>query len=209
MIYKKLRELFSNIDNPTIIEIGAHIGTDTKKLVKLLKSPYTYLAIEPDIRDHKQLTQVCQGSKVQMLPAAAGVKNDVIPFYYSTGRRNKGAREHTDSSSTKEPIITAKRPAWIEFDRGYVICMKLDWISTLYQLDHIDLIWMDVQGAELEVFEGGQNTLSKTDYIYTECQEGRYKGQPGLRGILGALPGWEVVLRNGENVLLRNGGTQE
>ncbi len=205
MIYRKLREILPKIDNPVVVEIGAHLGTDTAKLVKLINKPYIYLAIEADIRNHQQLGKVCIENDISaVLPAAIGKKNDIVPFYYSTGSK-KGKREHTDSSSLKKPIKTDRRPPWVEFNQGYVISMTLDHIFTIYKLKHIDLIWMDVQGAELDVFEGGRRALEHTSYIYTECQAGRYEGQPGLKGILEALPGWEKVLMNGENVLLRNG----
>jgi FkbM family methyltransferase len=205
MIYKKLREILPKIDHPVVVEIGAHIGTDTAKLARLLKKPFVYLAIEADIRNHQQLERVCNENGVSgVLPTAIGRANEIVPFYYSTGSK-KGQREHTDSSSLKEPIQTSKRPPWVKFSQGYVISMTLDHIFSLYNLKHIDLIWMDVQGAELDVFEGGRMALKNTSYIYTECQAGRYEGQPGLKGILGALSGWERVLMDGENVLLRNG----
>jgi FkbM family methyltransferase len=203
MIYKKLREILPKIDHPVVVEIGAHLGTDTVKLVKMLNKPFIYLVIEADIRNQKKLKGVCDENEITFLPAAVGNSNDVVPFYYSTGSRG-GKREHTDSSSLKKPIKTTKRPPWVTFNQGYVISMKLDWIFTIYNLQHIDLIWMDVQGGELEVFDGGKKALENTGYIYTECQAGRYEGQPGLKGILGALPGWEVMLKNGDNVLLRN-----
>jgi hypothetical protein len=76
--------------------------------------------------------------------------------------------------------------------------------TLMFDLEQVDLIWMDVQGAELLVIEGARQTLKKTHYLYTECQEGRYRGQPGLNRIVKELPGWEMVLRNGDNVLLRN-----
>lgn len=202
MIYKKLREILPKIDHPVIVEIGAHIGTDTVKLVRLLTKPYIYLAIEADIRNHHRLNQICQVNEISVLPVAVGNKNDVVEFHYSKGKAGK--REHTDSSSLKKPLSTKRRPSWVTFNQGYVISLELDWIFKVYNLRHIDLIWMDVQGAELEVFEGGKKALKNTSYIYTECQAGRYEGQPGLKGILKALPGWEKVLMNGENVLLKN-----
>jgi 2-O-methyltransferase len=44
---------------------------------------------------------------------------------------------------------------------------------------------MDVQGAEIDVFRGGMNTLSKTRFIYTEYDNNElYKGQFNLRQLM-------------------------
>ena len=202
MIYRKLKQILPQLNNPVIVEIGAHLGTDTLKLSSMLTMPYTYFAIEPDKRNYQQLGPICERVGAQLIPAAIGAKDAVVPFWFSSG--DNGKREHTDSSSLKKPVDCPQRPAHIEFKQKSVVCMKLDWLFGVYGLKHIDLIWMDVQGAELDVFEGGKIALKNTSYIYTECQEGRYEGQPGLDGIMKVLKNWRIVLKNGDNVLLEN-----
>jgi FkbM family methyltransferase len=193
MIYQRLAQLIK--PGGAIIEIGAHIGTDTVRLYRLLE-PARYYAIEPDPRNIKRLEAL--GLPVRIIQTAVSNRDGRAPFWYSGGQTRKG-REHTDSNSLLEPV---KQPDWVTFERGTVVTSTLD---TLFPGPApFDLIWMDVQGAELLVIEGARETLKKTDYLYTECQEGRYMGQPGLKGILAALPGWEAVLKNGDNVLLRN-----
>lgn len=192
MIYQHLAQLIK--PGGTIIEIGAHIGTDTAKLHHLLK-PSCYYAIEPDPRNIKRLEALAL--PIRIIQTAVGERNGRAPFWYSSGQTSKG-REHTDSNSLLEPV---NQPEWVTFKAGTVVMSMLDTLTI--DLGWIDLIWMDVQGAELLVIEGARQTLKKTHYLYTECQEGRYIGQPGLKGILAALSGWEVVLRNGDNVLLK------
>jgi len=193
MIYHHLARLIQ--PGSTIIEIGAHIGTDTAKLYHLLK-PARYYAIEPDPRNIKRLEAL--DLPICIIQTAIGNCNYRVPFWYSHGRTPKG-REHTDSNSLLEPV---NQPEWVTFEMRTVVMSMLD--TLMVDLEQIDLIWMDVQGAELLVIEGATQTLKKTHYLYTECQEGRYKGQPGLKGIMKVLSGWEMVLRNGDNVLLRN-----
>lgn len=207
MIYRKLKTILPQLNNAVIVEIGAHIGTDTLRLCQLLTMPYTYLAIEPDVRNFNRLGPICEKVNAKLLPLAIGAKNDIVSFWFSNGGNEE--RLFTDCNSLKKPIDCPQRPANIEFRQGSIVCSDLDWIFSIYNLKHIDLIWMDVQGAELEVFAGAKLTLHNTDYIYTECQDGRYEGQQGLKGILEVLPNWEVVLKNGENVLLKNKGSNE
>jgi FkbM family methyltransferase len=44
----------------------------------------------------------------------------------------------------------------------------LDNWSNLHNIHHIDIIWIDVQGAELQVFQGGENILNNTKIIFSE-----------------------------------------
>lgn len=46
--------------------------------------------------------------------------------------------------------------------------MTLDNWSNENNIDNIDIIWIDVQGAELDVFKGGSEILKKTKIIFTE-----------------------------------------
>lgn len=182
----------------TIIEIGAHIGTDTVKLYHYL-APAEYYAIEPDNRNILELIKL--RLPIQIIKGAVSNANGVQPFWLSSGVTPHG-RIHTDSNSLLKPIATQDRPSWVNFRESRITCFTLDDIHPFP--DKIDLIWMDIQGAELKAIEGGQRVFSRTKYLYTECQENRYYNQPGLYRILKALPDWEMVLRNGDNVLLRN-----
>lgn len=206
-IYHKLGKILPVIASPIIIEIGAHIGTDTKKIARLLQRPYLYIAIEPDKRNHPKLKELCERLDITLVPFAIGDKTGEVNFWYSEGRSLA-----TDFNSLKRPIKTSGRPDWVEFKRGRVQCLRLDDLvfnELFFENDsqNIDLIWMDVQGAELEVIRGATKTLERTRYLYTECQEGRYEGQPGFARIMMALSGvWEIVYKDPANVLLRNAG---
>lgn len=197
MIYNKLKELIE--PNGVIVEIGAHIGTDTVKLYRLLK-PLTYCAIEPDNRNWNAL--ILLDLPIIIIPFAVSDTNERATWHLSYGTTPNG-RLHTDSNSLMKPKNNA---SWVEFKEAQIECRTLDFLMGNI-VSCVDLIWMDVQGAELKVLEGAKETLKLTKYIYTECQEGRYHGQPGLEGIMEALPGWKFVLKNGNNVLLRNDET--
>jgi FkbM family methyltransferase len=198
MIYQKLKQVLPK--NPTIIEIGAHIGTDTRKLQSVLR-PAIHICVEPDPRN---ISRLRRSNNIEIVKRAISNHNGEAAFYVSGGKIPHSKRVFTDASSLMQPTGNIKLRPWMRFNKRLVRCITLDTLVANYKLGHIDLIWMDVQGAELLAFEGGEETLKETGYIYTECQEGRYKGQPGLNGILNALPGWKVILANGDNVLLEN-----
>lgn len=48
-----------------------------------------------------------------------------------------------------------------------------------YHIDKVDILWMDVQGFELEVMEGMGKFLDTVDFIHMEAtQQAYYEGQP-------------------------------
>ncbi len=52
-------------------------------------------------------------------------------------------------------------------------------VATEQNVDKVDILWMDVQGFELEVMEGMDHLLDTTDFIHMEAtQQAYYEGQP-------------------------------
>jgi FkbM family methyltransferase len=201
MIYHHLRQILP--DHPVIFEIGAHIGTDTCALVRMAK-PSLYVAFEPDPRNLIKLYELKEYLDFELYPYGVSDRIGKATFWQSHGQAPGNQREHTDSSSLKEPIKPG-RP-WISFSQTEIETVTLDWFCEERSISHVDFIWMDVQGAELDVIRGGQRCLRNTDYLYTEYREGMplYRGQPDLDAILGALPGsWEIKDRTKTDVLLR------
>ena len=89
--------------------------------------------------------------------------------------------------------------------------LTLDSFFKNENLEKIDFIWMDVQGAEDLVFKGGEYLLTndKIHYIYTEYSNRElYENQMNLKEISKALPNYEILdLFNesgGTDVLLKN-----
>lgn len=201
MIYRHLRQILP--DHPVIFEIGAHIGTDTCALVRMAQ-PSLYVAFEPDPRNLIQLYELQVHLGFELYPYGVSDRVGAATFWQSHGQAPGNRREHTDSSSLKEPLRPG-RP-WISFTQTEVETVTLDWFCDERNIDHVDFIWMDVQGAELDVIRGGQRCLRRTDYLYTEYRSGKplYQGQANLAAILKALPGrWEITDKTKTDVLLR------
>ncbi len=74
---------------------------------------------------------------------------------------------------------------------------KLDDWRTQYNIPPIDAIWMDVQGAELDVLKGATNTLLETRVVMTEAGiKPYYEGQalkPEIDAFLKKLGFWELT----------------
>jgi hypothetical protein len=82
---------------------------------------------------------------------------------------------------------------------------RLDTWATEKGVDRVDLIWADVQGAEVDLIAGGTDTLASTRYLYTEYSDVElYEGAIDLRGIVSMLPSFRVRNRYPNDALLEN-----
>ncbi len=92
--------------------------------------------------------------------------------------------QSVDSSSLLPPKVKAAEAAFPGF--GFEAAAKvtvqvrpLDDIVRECRLERIDLLKVDVQGAELEVFRGAGETLKRTRFIHSEIAfTSLYEGQP-------------------------------
>ncbi|KRQ09656.1 FkbM family methyltransferase [Bradyrhizobium sp. DASA03076] len=192
-VHEQLVSLLGN-PSPVILDIGCNDGTDTKRFVELCPEARFY-CFEPDpravVRFKKNLHSALD--KVRLFEIAISDRNGKIDFHPSNG---DGEVEEWDlSGSIRRPKNHLAEYEWVRFDKPISVeTRRLDDWSSEAKLDKIDLIWMDVQGAESDVIAGGKRALSNTRFIYTEYSDRElYEGQLSLNAILELLPSFEVV----------------
>ena len=153
--------------NPVIIEVGAHYGIDTLELSILFPESRIY-AFEPFLQNFLQLQKNCQHLKnVTTVCVALSDSNGVNIFHQSSGSSNA-------SGSILSPTNHLQRHPTVFFegeDKSAVITITLDTYFNAIGISKVDLIWIDVQGAERLVLEGGKELLKKTCYVYLEVSE--------------------------------------
>ena len=190
-------------DNPTILEIGCNDGTHTIWFLEIFKNPKIY-CFEPDPRAIANFkNKVGRHDNVHLFEMALSDRNGEIAFYQSGGWHK--AREDWDlSGSIRKPKEHLMAYPWVKFDRAITVkTVTLDAWCSEHEVEHIDFIWMDVQGAEIDVFKGGVNVLAKTDIIYTEYSNRElYEGQFTLKQLLKQLRAFKVLIRYPGDVLL-------
>ena len=112
------------------------------------------------------------------------------------------------SGSIKKPKKHIETWPFIKFDQQIEVnSTKLDTFCEINNIEYIDFIWADVQGAEEDLILSGKNSFVKNvKYFYTEySNEEYYAQQANLSKILSLLgDSWELVYDFKTDVLLKN-----
>jgi FkbM family methyltransferase len=193
--------------NPTIIEIGCHDGANTRWFLDIFDSPRIF-CFEPDPRAVLRFKQnIGNRTEISLFEYAISNKNGETIFYMSSGRESEIMPEGWDySGSIRKPKKHLKVHPWCKFEKNIIIETKtLDTWRKEQGIYKIDFVWMDVQGAEIDVIQGGRKTLKNTRYLYTEySNEELYEGQISLKELLKELVEFEVIIRYPNDILLKN-----
>ncbi len=185
--------------NPVIVELGAHVGEEAQWIIPLCNHP-KYVMVEPDPQNIRKIVNNLHYEYSLAHGAIGNHDEQNFEFYSSENlasnnrasgsiRKPKGHIEHFPEV-TFTPIILSS--LW-----------TLDTLATAENLDHIDLLWCDIQGAERDMIEGGRATLAKTRYMMIEAEPEveLYEGQALKPELLAMLPDW-VVLKDFGYILL-------
>lgn len=167
---------------------------------------------EPDPRAIERFKRnVSPWPNVHLFEIALSDHNGFITFYQSAGRRKGKDREKMPanwdlSGSIRKPKKHLQMHPWVTFNEGIKVeTRSLDAWYEEQGVGTIDLIWIDAQGAELEILRAGATAISRTHYIYSEYYNREmYEGQATLRQLLSYLNSFEVVIRYPHDILLRN-----
>jgi FkbM family methyltransferase len=161
----KLKEKY-DLKIKGVIHIGAHFGEEYTLYEKLNISntiffepvPETFATLKSNIGDKTTLVNTALGNMVGEIEM--NIENT-----------NQG-----QSSSILEPVLHLQQYPHIKFNnKTKVTITKLD--TFIEDKDKYNMINIDVQGYELEVFKGGKDYLNHIDYIITEVnREELYKG---------------------------------
>ena len=185
--------------NPVIVELGAHVGEEYQWL-SLLK-PSKYVMVEPD---SKNCRTILQNLKLRITPieCAIGSINGRIPFFSSDNLESLNRA----SGSIRKPTGHLKHFPQVTFTPAQTQVITLDTLAKIEGLDHIDLLWCDIQGAERDMIEGGRATLRKTRYMMIEAEPEveLYEGQALKPELIAMLPEWEIIKDFQYNLFMKN-----
>lgn len=195
----------ADTDHPVIVDLGAHHGEEVLWMDARLGPLGAYIGVEADPRNARELRdrlKNCHGMTV--IEAAISDHDGTVTLHLC----DNVTYQAKGSSSTHEPTGHLKYFEWCTFNENCEVkAVKLDtlmsqgWLATL---PAIDLLWVDIQGAERDMIAGGTEALKRTQFIMIEAESVEmYEGQALKPELLALLPDFEVIEDFGYNVLLR------
>ncbi len=146
---------------PVIMEAGAHVGSDTRAMARRWRGA-TIHAFEPVPELFELLEQnVGRFGGVRCHRLALGAVTGVVPMWLSSGASD-------GSSSLRPPKTHLTSHPEVEFETvATVSSVTLDDWSSEHDV-RPDLLWLDLQGGELDALRSGEAVLEHVQLIHTE-----------------------------------------
>lgn len=211
----KIHELVGSRDEVVIFEVGCADGTDTRQFLNKFGDNLKIYTFDPDPTNIKAMSaeggQDVKGNNNAILrndprhtftPSAIAAQDGSTVFTRSRNVNGPGGGQDWGrySGSIYEPKTIVNSPKYgnrwpmIQYDEKIdVTTRSIDSFCAENSIYHIDFMWMDVQGAEKEVFKGAINMLGKIDYIYTEYhEEEMYEGATNLATVTEYLHAYDL-----------------
>ena len=192
-------------DDPVIFEIGCADGKDTNDFISTFGPNLKIHCFEPEIKNIAIVKNTVNFGGHYLFEGAVSNKDGITTFHRS---RTDNPDDLSYSGSIKRPKEHLKVWPFIKFDQHLEVkTITLDTYCKENNVDYIDFIWADVQGAEQDLVEGGKEMFAnKIKYLYTEYSNVEYyENQANLQKILEALgPNWRLVHDFNTDVLLEN-----
>lgn len=171
-------------DNPVVLEIGTATGEDTASFLKEFPNIQLY-CFEPDPRCIEIHNKKIKDERCKLYEVAISDVDGQVEFHQSGGQKPNFDRgsDWKYSSSIRKPKEHLKLVSWCNFEKKIIVqTQKLDTWFQDNEIEEIDFIWADVQGAEENLIKGGLKTLDRTKYFYTEYDNKEmYEGQINLK----------------------------
>lgn len=184
-IEKELIEIFGINGPRKIIDIGACDCITSIQYAKLF--PNTFITAVEALKSNcsegiENIKEFNFQNQIDVLNYALGDRFRIDTLIYESCGvpPDKSKDSWNMSSSLLEPKEHLKEHPWCEFKKNRVDMTTLDLlIEEPFMLGPWEFIHIDVQGAELKVFKGGENALKCAIAVWCEVANVElYSGQP-------------------------------
>ncbi|MBI3397515.1 FkbM family methyltransferase [Candidatus Woesebacteria bacterium] len=149
--------LLENINEPVVVDVGAHLGFFSIPLASTLKKSIIY-ALEPVSVTFNLLKENTQHlNAIKTFCIGLGNKSEKTTIYYNPELLMY-------SSLFRERFKWDKNP-----HKEIVDLQTLDSFCKDNNITDINLLKIDAEGAEERILRGGSKTLFHTQYLFLEC----------------------------------------
>ncbi len=194
-----ISKILAERDSPCLVELGAQDGSDTEWMIEASRRPKVF-CIEADPLNFEDLT-------AKMLPIVAvhGAIADHTGICEFWGSRSSGG----GFGSIYRPLDGLSVPPDEFSGIGPVPCYTFDDFCSRHNIGQIDLLYVDIHGAERDMIDHGRAAISRTRYLFMEVfNRAVYQNMATRDQLLAMLPGWVLMQEFPWNLLLKNGAHQ-
>jgi FkbM family methyltransferase len=144
-----------------MIDCGAHDGGDSIELQKVIGG--TVYSFEPSPKVYERLVKYTSHNKnIRCFPIALSNENGKASFHISEGKSDGS------SSLLKPKEHLTDHPTVLFNEVLEVDTMTLDDWAKKYNVPHVDLLWLDMQGFEMNMLMASKKILDTVKVIHTE-----------------------------------------
>ena len=171
---------FIDASNPVIVEAGAFNGDDTYRFLQYFPACRIF-ALEPIPSLFEKLLVRFSGEKNLVLIPSALVGSCEKNVRIWT---NQSGNPHSASSILQPGSVRDVYPG-LDFDKSIEVdALDLDSLVASQKIKKIDLLWLDLQGAELDVMSGSEDALRIVNLIHVEVnRKALYKSGATFREV--------------------------
>ena len=180
MDYFKLNQL---IKPKRVLDIGAHIGDFTRAL-SILSPECEFIMVEANPNCKSYLEQIQHPHHILALSSTTGTSQLYV---------EKANQIGTGASLYKE------NTQWYGDDMFDLVETPTDTLDNqkYFPDEVIDLVKLDVQGAELDILNGGSKTIKRSKYVLAEVSLVEYnQGSPLMDQVVNKLKEYEFVIED-------------
>jgi len=164
-------KLVQYIEPKRVVDIGAHVGDFTKQLASM--SPNCeFILVEANPYCEEYLKKLNQPYKILALSNQVGTTHLYVEKANSIGTGASLYRENTE---------------WYGEGKYELVEVPVDTLDNqnFFPEEVIDIVKMDVQGAELDILKGGMRTIKKAECLLLEMQMKEYNiGAPMAQDVI-------------------------
>lgn len=176
----------------TILDLGGNIGLAALFFARRFPAARIF-SIEPDPGNFAllRINTRCFGSRVQQVQAAV---------WRHTGRLSLHAHDPNGAPLGEWGVQVADQPS---ATRAMTACYDVPSVLSIAGFDRVDILKVDIEGAELEVFSNGaEHWLPRVRLIIVETHD---RFRPGSEAAVRAalMDGFDELPSHGENLFFR------
>ncbi|MEO6883804.1 MAG: FkbM family methyltransferase [Bacteroidia bacterium] len=188
-IKSELLRLFNSEDKLIVFDVGACEGEDSIRYANLFPKADIY-SFEPNpenIKLIKKNFKTYDKLHVKIIEEALSDTIGKINFYVSSGIPDNIEKEEdwnygNKSSSILPPKKVNQTHAWLKFNKTIEVnANTINAFCKKNNIERIDFVHMDVQGAELKVLEGASQMINKIKVIWLEVSTIELYKKQGLK----------------------------